>query len=144
MRKLVTYKAAILAATVTFSGATAAGLQAELRSAAAVLPGNIPGAVAPTAPAGGVAVGAQAWACDARQGFAPIVAVENGVLDPLLAIGTNGGVKLPISPTTVPATCGQGASQGSTVYITQGVVDTQQTRRRAACCARCLIRIRAC
>jgi hypothetical protein len=83
--------------------------------------------VASTAPAGGVAVGAQAWACDARQGFAPIVAVENGVLDPLLAIGTNGGVKLPISPTTVPATCGQGASQGSTVYITQGVVDTQQT-----------------
>src|SRR5215469_15012934 len=130
MRKSVTYKAAILAATVAFSGATltrAAGLQAELRSAAAILPGNIPGAVMPTAPAGGVAVGAQAWACDARQGFAPIVAVENGVPDPLLAIGTNGGVKLPISPTTVPATCGQGASQGSTVYITQGVVDTQQT-----------------
>src|SRR5215469_13508866 len=127
MRKLVTYKAAILAATVTFSGATAAGLQAELRSAAAVVPGNIPGAVTPTAPAGGVAVGSQAWACDARQGFAPIVAVENGVPDPLLAIGTTGGVKLPISPTTVPATCGQAASQGSAAYITQGVADTQQT-----------------
>src|SRR5215469_3069808 len=127
MRKLVTYKAAILAATVTFSGATAAGLQAELRSAAAVVPGNIPGAVTPTAPAGGVAVGSQAWACDARQGFAPIVAVENGVPDPLLAIGITGGVKLPISPTTVPATCGQAASQGSAAYITQGVVDTQQT-----------------
>src|SRR5579871_2564940 len=119
MRKLVTYKAAILVATVTFSGVTltrAAGLQAELRSAAAILPGNISGVVAPTAPAGGVAIGEQAWACDARQGFAPIVAVENGVPDPLLAIGTAGGVKLPISPTTVPATCGQGSSQGSSVY----------------------------
>jgi hypothetical protein len=130
MRKLATYRAAILAAIVTFSGATlarAAGLQAELRSAAAILPENIPGAVTPTAPAGGVAAGAQAWACDAKQGFAPIVAVENGVLNPLLAIGTAGGVKLPISPTTVPATCGQSASQGGAVYITQGVVDTQVT-----------------
>jgi len=56
-----------------------------------------------------------------------MVAVENGVPDPLLAIGTTGGVKLPISPTTVPATCGQAASQGSAAYITQGVADTQQT-----------------
>jgi hypothetical protein len=131
MRMSATYKAAIFAAIVTFSGATltrAAGLQAELRSAAAILPAAIQGAVTPTAPAGGVVIGAQPWACDARQGFAPIVAVQTGVLDPLLAIGTTGGVKLPISPTTVPATCGQAASQGAgSVYITQGVVDTQQT-----------------
>jgi hypothetical protein len=53
--------------------------------------------------------------------------VEANVLDPLLAIATS-GVKLPIAPTTVPATCGQAALQnGGTVYVTQGVVDTRNT-----------------
>ena len=79
MKKLLTCNAAILAVTVIVAGAgapvaQAAGLQAELRSAAAILPAAIPGAVAPTAPAGGVAIGAQPWTCDARQGFAPVVA----------------------------------------------------------------------
>jgi hypothetical protein len=100
---------AILAATVTFAGAAAAqpaGLRAEMRSSAAILPSSVQGAVAPTAPAGGVVIGAQPWACDASQGFAPVVAVDSGVLDPLLAIGTAGSIRLPISAATVPATCG--------------------------------------
>ena len=133
MTKLLTRNAATLAVTIILSGASpttghAAGLQAELRSAAAILPAPIPGAVAATAPAGGVAIGAQPWTCDAREGFAPVVAVEANVPDPLLAIGTTGAVKLPISPTTVPATCGQSALQNNgVVYITQAVVDTQNT-----------------
>lgn len=133
MRKLLTCNAAILAATVIFTGASltvahAAGLQAELRSAAGILPNPIPGAVAPTAPAGAVVVGAQPWVCDAAKGFAPVVAVEQGVADPLLAIGTTGDLKLPISPTTVPATCGQTAlGSNGAVYITQAVVDTSVT-----------------
>jgi hypothetical protein len=135
MKKLPMCKAAILAVTILLGGAPgaqAAGLQAELRSAAAILPPAIPGAVAPTAPAGGVAIGAQPWTCDARQGFAPVVPVEAGVPDPLLAIATAGGVRLPISPTTVPATCGQSALQtNGVVYITQAVVDTQNTPSNA-------------
>jgi hypothetical protein len=133
MKKFLTCNAAILAVTIIAAGvgapvAQAAGVQAELRSAAAILPPVIPGAVAPTAPAGGVAIGAQPWTCDARQGFAPVVSVESGVVDPLLAIGTTGALKLPISPTTVPATCGQSALQSNgVVYITQAVVDTQNT-----------------
>jgi hypothetical protein len=133
MRKLLTCKAAILAVSVIFAGASAtvaqaAGLQAELRSSAAIVPVGTPGTVTPTALAGGGAIGAQPWACDARQGFAPVVAIEQGVADPLLAIGTTGGVRLPISATTVPATCGQAALQSNgVVYITQAVVDTQNT-----------------
>ena len=133
MKKVLTCNAAILAATVIFTGvsvtpAHAAGLQAELRSSAALVPAGTPGAAAPTAPAGGVVIGTQAWACDARQGFAPVIAIETGVVDPLLAIGTTGVLKLPISPTTVPATCGQTAlGSNGAVYITQAVVDTSVT-----------------
>ncbi|HXB75567.1 MAG TPA: hypothetical protein VNY05_45460 [Candidatus Acidoferrales bacterium] len=133
MKKVLTRNAAILAATVILTGVTvtpshAAGLQAELRSSAALVPAGTPGAVAPTAPAGGVVTGTQAWACDARQGFAPVIAIETGVVDPLLAIGTAGALKLPVSPTTVPATCGQTAlGTNGAVYITQAVVDTSVT-----------------
>jgi len=133
MRKLLTCNAAILAVALIFTSASAtvahaAGLQAELRSSAALLPAGTSGAVAPTAPAGGVVIGTQPWACDARQGFAPVIPIEQGVADPLLAIGTGGALKLPISPTTVPATCGQTAlGSNGAVYITQAVVDTSVT-----------------
>jgi hypothetical protein len=133
MKKVLVWKAAMLVAAITVTGmnatiANAAGLQAELRSSAAVLPSSIPGAVAPTAPAGSVVFGPQTWVCDAFQGFAPVVAIESGLVDSRLAIGTSGGVKLPISATTVPATCGQIAVQSNGVaYITQGVVDTRNT-----------------
>ena len=111
------------------SGVAAQGqVQAELRSSTAILPQGIPGAVPPTAPAGGAAFGTQPWVCDAAQGFAPVVDVEPGLANSILAIATTGGVKLPISPTTVPATCGQVATQSNgTVYITQAVVDTKNT-----------------
>jgi hypothetical protein len=61
-------------------------------------------------------------------GFAPVVETQSGVADSFLAIGTPGNIKLPISPTTVPATCGQSAleSDGS-AYVTQAVVDTKNT-----------------
>ena len=130
--KYITRGATALTALFTLSlacatAAWASGLQAELRSSASILPPT-PGAVAPTAPAGAVIAGPQAWVCDAGQGFAPVVPVTPGVTDPVLAIGTTGGIKLPISPTTVPATCGQSALQnGSVVYITQAVVDTKVT-----------------
>ena len=132
MRTMLACNAAILAATVILTGAgatvaRAAGVQAELRSAAALLPNPIPGAVAPTAPAAGAIVAAQPWACDTAKGFAPIVAVEQGVADPLLGIGNTGALKLPISPTTVPATCGQMALGNGATYITQAVVDTTVT-----------------
>jgi len=53
--------------------------------------------------------------------------VETGIADPLLALST-GGIHLPISPSTVPATCGQVAYDGQgNVYITQGIVDTKVT-----------------
>jgi hypothetical protein len=105
----------------------ALGLQAELRSSAAILPELPSSMVAPTAPAGGLIIGAQPWVCDASQGFAPVVDVETGIADPLLAL-SKGGVHLPISPTTVPATCGQIAYDGKgNVYITQGIVDTKVT-----------------
>ena len=107
--------------------ARASGLQAELRSSASILPAATPGAAAPTAPAGGLVIGNQTWTCDAWQGFAPVVPIENGA-DPRLAIGTTGGVRLPISATTVPATCGQAVLQSNgAVYITQGAVDTSNT-----------------
>jgi hypothetical protein len=91
MRKTLSCNAAIFAATaiLTSTGSTvarAAGVQAELRSAAAILPNPIPGAVAPTAPAGGAVAGGQPWVCDAAKGFAPVVAVEQGVADPSLAV----------------------------------------------------------
>lgn len=115
-----------LAARVTT--AQTSGLNAELRSSAAILPNGLVGAAAPTAPGGGVVAGIQGWACDASKGFEPIISIEQNVLDPLLAISTSGGVKLPISPTTVPATCGQAALQSDgTVYISQAVVDTTVT-----------------
>ena len=117
-----------IAAIFAVSAVHAAAVQAELRSAAAILPNPSPGAVAPTAPAGGVVIGAQTWVCDASQGFAPVVATQQGALDPVLAIGVSGSLKLPISATTVPATCGQAAlGSNGVVYVTQGVVDTKNT-----------------
>jgi hypothetical protein len=125
--------AAMLAVAIVFAATTviparAAGVPAELRSSAALVPAATPGGVAPTAPAGGVVIGTQPWVCDAAKGFAPVVAIEQGVADPLLAIGTAGALKLPISPTTIPATCGQTAlGSNGAVYITQAVVDTSLT-----------------
>lgn len=123
--------ATILAVGIMFGGAgataQAAGLQAELRSSSALIPTGTLAAVAPTAPAGAVVAGTHAWACDAAQGFRPIVPIDN-TTDPVLAIGTTSGFKLPISPTTTPATCGQIAmASNGTVYITQAVVDTTVT-----------------
>ena len=87
----------------TVSNANAAGLPALLRGTA-------------TAPAGAAVIGPQTWICDASQGFAPFP-LTPGI-----------GIRLPISPTPVPASCGQIASDGNgTVYVTQGVVDTTVT-----------------
>src|SRR5580704_14938155 len=124
--------AAILAVAIALTGsntkAQSTGANAELRSSAAILTSGLVGGSAPTAPAGGVVVGIQGWACDASKGFEPIIPIEQNVLDPILAIGTSGGIKLPISPTTQPATCGQAALENDgVVYITQAVVDTQLT-----------------
>lgn len=107
--------------------APSAGLQAELRSSSALIPVGTAGVVAPTTPAAAVVAGTQAWACDAAQGFRLIVPIDS-TADPILAIGTTSGFKLPISPTTTPATCGQMAmASNGTVYITQAVVDTTVT-----------------
>ena len=104
------------------------GLTADLRSSAAVLTTPVAGGVPPTAPAGGVIVGLQMWVCDASEGFAPVIETESGVTDSFLAIGTQGNIKLPISPTTVPATCGQSAlNNDGFAYVTQAVVDTKNT-----------------
>jgi sugar lactone lactonase YvrE len=85
------------------SSATAAGLPVQFRGAA-------------TAPAGAAVVGAQTWICDASQGFAPF------------PLTPGAGIHLPISPTTVPATCGEIAADGNgNIYVTQGVVDTSVT-----------------
>ena len=109
------------------SSATASGLQAELRSASPLLPAGISKLAAPTASAGGAVFGAQPWICDASQGFTPLLSVETGVADPILAVST-GGIHLPVSSTTVPASCGEVATDGTgNVYITQGVVDTTVT-----------------
>jgi hypothetical protein len=118
--------------TLIFSGASAYsqtnGLKADLRSSAAVLTPPIAGGTLPTAPAGGVVVTNQAWVCDASVGFAPVINTEPGVADSFLAIGTQGNIKLPISSTTVPASCGQSAFQSSGfAYVTQAVVDTKNT-----------------
>ena len=82
--------------------------------------------------------------CDASLGLAPVVDAENGVLDPFLAIGTVGDIKLPISLTTVPPTCGQSALQSNGfTYVTQAVVDTKDTSSTAvAYSVQPLIRIR--
>lgn len=107
--------------------ASANGLQAELRSSAAILPSLPAGMAVPTAPAGAVVIGTQPWVADASQGFTPVLDVDPGIADPFLALST-GGIHLPISPTTVPATCGQVAYDGKGhVYVTQGVVDTTVT-----------------
>jgi len=122
----------ILVFAVLFSHASAnaqnSGVNADLRSSAAVLTLPIAGGVLPTAPAGGVVVGSQTLVCDAAMGFAPAVDTQSGVSDSFLAIGTQDNIKLPISPTTVPATCGQAALAGDgSAYITQAVVDTKNT-----------------
>jgi len=110
------------------SNAQSSGVNADLRSSSAVLTNPIAGAVLPTAPAGAVVAGPQTWVCDASMGFAPVVGTESGVADPFLAIGTQGNIKLPISSTTVPATCGQAAfDRNGFAYITQAVVDTKNT-----------------
>src|SRR5690242_9121088 len=117
------------ACALAFAGhALAAGTSAELRSSAALLPQPPAGMAVPTAPAGGAVVGAQAWLCDAAQGFAPVVAAESAA-DPILAVGTTGNVRLPISATTTPATCGQIAydAVNGFAYVAQGVVDTKAT-----------------
>ena len=107
---------------------SAAGALAELRSSAALLPQPAAGEALPTAPAGGVGVGAGLSICDAAQGFAPVIAAESGVADPILAVATAGNIHLPISPTTTPATCGQSAYDGhGNVYVTQAIVDTKVT-----------------
>jgi hypothetical protein len=107
--------------------ASANGVAAELRSAAAILPPLPVSMAIPTAPAGAVIVGAQPWIADASQGFTPVFDIDTGIADPLLAVST-AGLHLPISSTTVPATCGQIAYDGrGNAYITQGVVDTKVT-----------------
>lgn len=117
----------MLAATVS-QIAVGAGVAAELRSGAALQPAPSAGQTLPSAPAGGQGIGTQLWTCDAREGYAPAVVVTPGVADPVLAIGTTGNVRLPISPTTTPATCGEVAYDGNGhLYVTQGVVDTTVT-----------------
>jgi len=109
------------------ASAQSSGVQAQLRSSNVLMPNPAPGEVSPTAPAGAIIAGAQAWVCDAAAGFRPVVPVDN-TTDPILAIATTSGIKLPISPTSTPATCGQMASTGNgSVYITQAVVDTTVT-----------------
>jgi hypothetical protein len=110
------------------AGAQSSGVKADLRSSAAVLSTPIPDGVAPTAPAGAVVIGGQTWVCDASMGFAPVVGPADEAVDQPLAIGTVGNIKLPISSTTTPATCGQSAFQnGGFAYITQAMVDTKNT-----------------
>lgn len=102
------------------------GVRAELRSSNVLIPAA-PGEVSPTAPAGAIVAGAQAWICDAAVGLRPAVPVDN-TTDPILAIATASGIKLPVSPTTTPATCGQMAMDGNgSAYVTQAVVDTTVT-----------------
>ena len=123
---------ALLAASLFLNAAcptkaSANGVPAELRSSTAILPVLPAGTALPTAPAGALIIGAQPWVADAAQGFTQIVDVETGISDPLLAL-SKPGLHLPISATTVPATCGQIAYEGNGhAYITQGVVDTTVT-----------------
>jgi hypothetical protein len=104
--------------------AFAAGpVQAELRSAASILPSPLPaGMFVPSAPAGGLVIGSTTWACDAAQGLAPVVAVDPSSADPLLAV-SNTGIHLPTAAGFGSATCGQLVYDGNgNVYITQGVL----------------------
>jgi len=106
----------------------AGGVTAELRSAAVLQPTLGTGESLPTAPAGGQVIGAQLWTCDALAGIAPAVALTSGIPDPALAIATTGNVRLPISPSTTPASCGQIVYDGNgNLYVTQGIVDTKVT-----------------
>ena len=115
----------VMLSTHLNANAQTSGVQADLRSSAGL---PVQGGVLPTASAGGVVVNGQAWVCDAAEGFAPVVDTQTGVLDPFLAIGTADNIKLPISSTTIPATCGQSALQSNGLtYITQAVVDTTNT-----------------
>lgn len=110
-----------------FTLAQSAGASAELRSSAALISAGTAAGVAPTAPAGAVVGGTQPWLCDAAQGFRPAAPID-GTADPVLAIDTTSGTRLPISPTTTPATCGQMAmAADGTVYIAQAVADTKVT-----------------
>ncbi len=130
--KIAIKNSAALAASWLLSAACpisvcANGVQAELRSSAAILPVLPAGTALPTAPAGGFMIGLQPWVTDAAQGFTQVLGVETGITDPLLALST-AGLHLPISPTMTPATCGQIAYDGKgNAYITQGVVDTTVT-----------------
>jgi len=125
IRNAVIFAVAITLLSTGAATAQSTGVSAELRSSNALIPTTAVGVVAPTAPAGAVVAGIQPWACDAARGFQPLVAMEQNVLD--LAIGTT-GIKLPISPTNVPATCGQAVLDGNGfAYITQAVVDTSVT-----------------
>ena len=98
-------------------------VQAELRSAANILPNPLPaGLFVPSSPAGSLVIGSTTWVCDAGSGFETVVAVDPASVDPLLAVG-GGGFRLPLVPGFGSATCGQMAYDGSGhVYITQGVV----------------------
>jgi hypothetical protein len=130
--KFHTLNLVIFALALTFASAVAKsqnpGIKADLRSSAAFLTTPIAGAVLPTAPAGAIIVGPQTWVCDASNGFAPVIDTQIGVPDAFLAIGTQGNIKLPISSTTVPATCGQSAlDRSGLAYATQAVVDTKNT-----------------
>ncbi len=81
---------------------------------------------------GGIVVAGQPWVCDASAGFAPVIVTEHGLIGSFLAVGTPDNIKLPISSTTVPATCGQSAFQNDGfAYVTQGVVDTKNTASTA-------------
>jgi hypothetical protein len=107
--------------------AQSSGLQAELRASNVLIAGAAPGDVSPTAPAGAIVAGAHAWVCDAAAGLRPLVPVDN-TTDPILGIATTSGIKLPISSTSTPASCGQMATAGNgSVYITQAIVDTRVT-----------------
>ena len=128
--KIFLHNMAILLLTVLAicANAQSSGLKADLRSSAAVVTTPISGGVLPTALAGGIIVAPQTWVCDASVGFAPVIDIESGVNDSFLAIGTQGNVKLPISSTAVPATCGQAAfDHNGFAYVTQAVVDTKNT-----------------
>lgn len=125
-------KVAIITAAITLIYASAhaqnSGLKANLRSSVAVNTTPIAGGVLPTAPTGGITVGPLTWVCDASAGFAPVIDTEGAIPDSFLAIGTQGNIKLPISSTIVPATCGQVAfDKGGSAYVTQAVVDTKNT-----------------
>lgn len=114
---------ALLFLTSTTAAVAAGPVPAELRSAANILPVPLPaGMFVPSAPAGGLVIGSSVWACDAGQGFAPVVPVDPSSTDPLLAV-SNAGVHLPIASGFGNATGGELAYDGNGhVYITQGVV----------------------